>query len=286
VKRRRPGTQAGVAGSQGKPAEPAATTAAGQAAAAAAATTTSLEVRLRASLREFELDVDFTAEPSGRLALLGPSGAGKSTILRMVAGLVRPGQGLIRVGLHTLFDDRDGTDLPPEARRVGYVPQDPTLFPHLDAAANVAYAIRTGRGSARRRRATELLDAFGLGSMAKVRPYEMSGGEAQRVSLARAIAADPDLFLLDEPLASLDTVTHQKALPVLAGMLDQAGVPVLLVTHSTLEAGRLAGRSIRIEKGRIASGTDQSQEETKWNPNSGSGTSQSRPVSIRRTMKR
>ena len=246
----------------------------------------SLGVRLRSSLREFELDVRFSAPPGGRIALIGPSGAGKSTILRMVAGLARPVHGRVSVGERPLFDGEIGIDLAPERRRVGYVPQDPTLFPHLDAADNVAYPIRGGRSPAKRSRALELLDAFGLAEMAKVLPGEMSGGEAKRVSLARAIAAEPEVFLLDEPLASLDATTHRKVLPALKEMLDRSGAPALVVTHSALEADRLAGESIRLEKGRLVGRPDEPDEEKRWNRSSGSGTSRRGRVSIRRTMRK
>jgi ABC-type sulfate/molybdate transport systems ATPase subunit len=245
-----------------------------------------LEIRLRSRLREFDLDVTLDAGPAGRLAVLGPSGSGKSTILRMVAGLLRPDHGLIRLGGNVLFDDRSGSDLAPEQRRVGYVPQDPTLFPHLDAAGNVAYAIRGGRRAGKRARAVELLDLFGLAGMASVRPAEMSGGEAKRVSLARAIATGPSLYLLDEPLASLDGHTHQKTLAALAGVLDSAGVPVLLVTHSPAEAAQLTDLSLHLDRGRLSNDSKSTKEEQKWNQSSGSATSRKRPVSIRRTMKR
>jgi molybdate transport system ATP-binding protein len=245
-----------------------------------------LEIRLRSRLREFDLDVGLDTGPAGRLAVLGPSGSGKSTILRMVAGLLRPDSGLVRLGESALFDDRDGTDLAPEQRRVGYVPQDPMLFPHLDAAGNVAYAIRSGRRASKRARAVELLDLFGLAGMASVRPAEMSGGEAKRVSLARAIATDPSLYLLDEPLASLDDDTHQKTLSALAGVLDSAGVPVLLVTHSPVEAGQLTDQTLHLDRGRLSDNSNSTKEEQKWNQSSGSPISRRRPVSIRRTMRK
>ena len=246
----------------------------------------SLEVRLRSSLREFELDAGFSAPPGGRIALIGPSGAGKSTILRMVAGLVRPSHGRVRVGERLLFDENCGVDLAPERRRVGYVPQDPTLFPHLDAAANVAYSIRSGRPSAKRKRAIELLDTFGLAGMERVLPGQMSGGEAKRVSLARAIATEPEVFLLDEPLASLDAVTHGKVLPVLEEMLDRSGAPALIVTHSALEAERLADESLRIEKGRLTRGLQRADADEGRGWSGAPETSRRRHISIRRTIGR
>ena len=245
-----------------------------------------LEIRLRSRLLEFDLDVELGAGPGGRLAILGPSGSGKSTILRMVGGLLRPERGFVRLGSTVLFEDSEGTDLAPEQRRVGYVPQDPTLFPHLDAAGNVAYAIRGGRRAMKRARAVELLDLFGLAGMASVRPAEMSGGEAKRVSLARAIATDPSIFLLDEPLASLDGDTHQKTLNALVGVLDSAGVPVLLVTHSPVEAGQLTDQSLHLDRGRLSDNSNSTKEDQKWNQSSGSPISRRRPVSIRRTLRK
>ncbi len=245
-----------------------------------------LEIRLRSRLREFDLDVELSAGPGGRLALLGPSGSGKSTILKMVAGLVRPDRGLVRLGERTLFDDQGRCDLAPEQRRVGYVPQAPTLFPHLDAAANVAYSMGGGRRSKKRARAVELLDLFGLADMASVRPEQMSGGEAKRVSLARAIATEPSLYLLDEPLASLDSGTRQQALPALERVLASAGVPVILVTHSPVEAERLAGQSLRLDRGRLVGDSKANKEEQRWNRSSGSATSRRGRVSIRRTMRK
>ena len=221
-----------------------------------------LAVRLRSPLRDFDLEVELSTRPAGRLALVGPSGAGKSTVLRMVAGLARPEDGLIEVAGQTLFDSSAGIDLPPERRQLGFVPQNATLFPHLDAAANVAFGVRYGRSSARRHRAMEMLDRFGLAGMARVHPAQMSGGEAKRVSLARALAAEPSLFLLDEPLSGLDGDTREQVLATLASALDDAAAPVLLVTHSPDEAERLAGRTVRIEKGRMASGISQPSGET------------------------
>jgi molybdate transport system ATP-binding protein len=246
-----------------------------------------LEARLRCRLREFDLDLLLdTAASGGRLAILGPSGSGKTTILRALAGLLRPDDGYVRLGGRVLFDRAGGVDLAPEQRRVAYVPQDPTLFPHLDAAGNVAYSIRKGTRSAKRARAVELLDLFGLAGMASVRPAELSGGEAKRVSLARAIAVEPALFLLDEPLASLDAGTHEQTLAVLAGVLESSGAPAVLATHSPAEAGRLAGRSLHLERGRFREDSRSTEEEAKWNRKTGSATSQRRPVSIHRTMKK
>jgi molybdate transport system ATP-binding protein len=246
-----------------------------------------LEARLRCRLREFDLDVLIDSGPAGgRLAILGPSGSGKSTILRAIAGLLKPDEGFVRLNDRVLFDEGQGIDLPPEQRRVAYVPQDPTLFPHLDAAGNVAYSIRKGSRAKKRARAVELLDLFGLGDMASVRPAELSGGEAKRVSLARAIAVDPALFLLDEPLASLDSKTHQKTLDALTAVLQSSGAPVLLATHSPAEAGRLAGRSMQLDRGRFSEDSRTTEEEAKWNRSIGSTTSPRRPVSIHRTMKK
>jgi molybdate transport system ATP-binding protein len=145
-----------------------------------------------------------------------------------------------------------GVDLPPEARRVGYVFQDHALFPHLRAWQNVAYGLRGIPRAARRELAHALLERFGLGDLADARPATLSGGERQRVALARALAPEPAALLLDEPLSALDARTRAAATRELAGVLRAAAVPVVLVTHDFTEAALLADRVAVIEAGRIA----------------------------------
>ena len=185
------------------------------------------------------------------VALVGPSGAGKTTVLRAIAGAIRPAAGRVTVGERVLFDADRRVDLPPEARRVGYVFQEYALFPTMSARRNVAYGIRDGDRSARRQRALDLLDRFGLSDRAEARPGSLSGGERQRVALARAIAAEPALLLLDEPLSALDAQTRGRASAVLAEVLGEAEGPALIVTHDFAEAARLADRIVVLAAGRV-----------------------------------
>jgi molybdopterin-binding protein len=192
-----------------------------------------LYVRVAHPLRSFDLDVEL-AVGARPVALVGPSGAGKTSILRAIAGLLRPRAAVVRVGAETWLDTDAGVALPPERRSVGLVFQDYALFPHLTVAENVAFGGR--------RRVSELLDAFGIGTLARVKPAELSGGERQRVALARALARDPKVLLLDEPLSALDSQTRARLRAELRGVLDRLGVPALVVTHDFQDAAALAER--------------------------------------------
>ncbi len=210
----------------------------------------SLAVAVRMPLRGFELDAALEVEPGRCLALAGPSGAGKTTVLRVVAGLARPATGRVSIGGETWLDTAAGRELPAEERRCGLVFQDYALFPRLSAWRNVAYGM-SGSRAARRRRATELLERFGVGALADASPAALSGGERQRVALARALAAEPRALLLDEPLSALDPGSRREALRELHAILAELSIPVLLVTHSYDEAALLAERIAVIDRGRI-----------------------------------
>ncbi len=207
-----------------------------------------LRVAAETTLGELRLDVAFEIAAGECLALAGPSGAGKSSVLRAIAGLRRPERGRIACGERVWLDRERGVDLPPEARRCGYVFQDYALFGHLSAWQNVAYGLRGGR---RRERAVALLDRFGLADRADARPRTLSGGERQRVAVARALAVKPDALLLDEPLSALDARTRAAASRELAAVLHEAGVPALLVTHDFQEAALLGDRVGVMDAGRI-----------------------------------
>ena len=201
-----------------------------------------LELDIAVRLRHFELRV---ALEVGRetLALVGPSGAGKTTVLRSIAGLTRPGQGRVVLGGLVLFDSASGVDLPPEARRVGYVFQEYALFPHLTVEKNVAFGGKE--------RVPELLERFRIQHLARARPRALSGGERQRVGLARALAREPAALLLDEPMAALDTHTRADVRAELRAILRELALPTILVTHDFEDASALADRIGVLAEGRV-----------------------------------
>ena len=201
-----------------------------------------LELTFDHALRSFRLSVALELGCE-TLALVGPSGAGKSSVLRAIAGLLRPERGRVVFGKATWLDTVLGVDLPPGRRSVGLVFQEYALFPHLDVRGNVAFG---GRG-----RVDELLERFRISHLADARPGDISGGERQRVALARALARDPAVLLLDEPLSALDAHTRGVVRGELAELLAELRLPTLLVTHDFEDAAALADRVGVIVEGRI-----------------------------------
>lgn len=201
-----------------------------------------LSADIEARLRPYELSARLE---TGRetLALVGPSGAGKSTVLRAIAGLLRPHAGRIALGEELWFDSVARVDVPPERRSVGMVFQDYALFPHLTVRENVAF----GGGE----RADELLERLRISPLAGERPGTLSGGERQRVALARALARDPSVLLLDEPLAALDAHTRAAVRGELQDLLEQLALPAIVVTHDFRDAAALAGRAAVMVDGRV-----------------------------------
>jgi iron(III) transport system ATP-binding protein len=181
--------------------------------------------------------------------LLGPSGSGKSTVLRCIAGFERPDSGAVLAGGECLSNG--GTWVTPERRRIGMVFQDFALFPHLDAAANVAFGLRDSDRGARRRRAAELLELVGLAGEARRFPHELSGGQQQRVALARALAPRPRLVLLDEPFSNLDADVRMELAQSVRAALVAEGATALLVTHDQREAFEIADQIGVLRAGRL-----------------------------------
>ncbi len=201
----------------------------------------------------FSLRLRVAVEPGEVVAVLGPNGAGKSTLLRALAGLVELTDGSIRLDGAVLDDAATDTWVPPEQRPVGIVFQDYRLFPHLDVLDNIAFAPRSTGASRAASRATarEWVGRLGLTDLAQHRPGQLSGGQAQRVALARSLAADPRLLLLDEPLAALDARTRLDVRTALRAHLEQFTGPVVVVTHDPIDAMVIADRIIVIEQGRV-----------------------------------
>ena len=194
----------------------------------------------------FELDLD----AGETLVLFGPSGSGKTTVLRCVAGLDRPTAGTITARGTAWVDVASGRYLRPQARRVGYVPQGSALFPHLSVRENLAFAL-DGSGVSRTRRTAELIDLLGLDGLEDRDAASLSGGERQRVALGRALGRDPQVLLLDEPLAALDTPTREALRLELRCVLATLRIPALLVTHDRTEALVLGDRVAVLVDGRI-----------------------------------
>ena len=181
--------------------------------------------------------------PGGILVIFGPSGTGKTLTVRAVAGLVAA-TGIIRVGGETLLDA--DANVAPEHRRVGYVPQHAALFPHLSVRDNVAFGLRV-RGNRKESgpRAEQWLERLGVSHLADRMPRRLSGGESQRVSLARALAPEPRVVLLDEPFASLDLTTRREMRRVVRQVQEGSGIPMVFVTHSPREAIEMGDHLVR-----------------------------------------
>jgi molybdate transport system ATP-binding protein len=213
-------------------------------------------VHVRAVVAHRDVDIEFSVAAGEVLAVLGPNGAGKSTALHVIAGLIRPDTGYVRVGDRVLTDTAAGVFVPTYGRRVGLLLQDALLFPHLNVAGNVAFAPRSGHARKPRREARAAamswLAQVDASDLAERMPRQLSGGQAQRVALARALAADPDVLLLDEPLAGLDVSTAIAMRKLLRHKLTHDGRSALLITHDVLDVLALADRVLILEDGRIA----------------------------------
>ncbi len=209
------------------------------------------DVLVRAQVNRRGVDVDVAVGDGEVLAVLGPNGVGKSTLLQLIAGLLRPDHGRIELGSAVVADTATGTFVPPHARGVAMLGQQAMLFPHMTVAANVAYAPRC-RGQSRtaaRATARRWLDAVGAHELADRRPAQLSGGQAQRVAVARALAAEPGVLLLDEPLAALDVAAAPSLRRLLREVLQ--GRTAIIVTHDLLDALAIADTVVVIEHGRV-----------------------------------
>lgn len=191
----------------------------------------------------FKLDLAFEAG-AGVTALVGPSGCGKTTTLKLIAGLLRPESGRIRLGDRFLFDSATRVNVPPENRAIGLVFQDYQLFPHMSVEENLHYGLV--RNPKSRIDLAHLVEILELGSVLTARPHSLSGGERQRTALGRAILRAPELLLLDEPLSALDTELRESVSGYLQRVIGEYQIPTLLVTHDAHSIDRLAHRTIRL----------------------------------------
>jgi molybdate transport system ATP-binding protein len=209
-----------------------------------------LAVDVEKQLGALKLNVRFEAA-HGATALFGPSGAGKTSVVNMIAGLLTPDRGSIVIDDTVLFDAARGINVPPHLRRIGYVFQEGRLFPHLSVRQNLDYGRRM---SGRPREASEfgrIVALLDIGRLLDRRPRMLSGGERQRVAVGRALLMGPRLLLLDEPLASLDVAHKREILPYLVRLRDDAGIPMVYVSHTAAEVRRIATTVVRLDVGHV-----------------------------------
>ena len=211
----------------------------------------SLEIDVDHTRGSFRISARFAAAP-GLTALFGRSGSGKSTLVDIVGGLVRPDRGRVAVDGQVLVDTEHGIFVPRHRRRIGYVFQDSRLFPHLSVRRNLLY----GRWFNREASGTpvdlaSVVELLGIGHLLERRPASLSGGEKQRVAIGRALLAHPQVLLMDEPLASLDEARRAEILPYIERLRDEAGIPILYVSHSVAEVARLATTVVILTEGKV-----------------------------------
>jgi len=210
-----------------------------------------LTVCVRSRLGSFQLDATLNAG-SGVTALFGPSGSGKTSLINMVAGLCRPDEGRIVIDDRVLFDAKAGIDVPPEQRRLGYVFQEPRLFPHLSVRSNLKFGWNRVSVAERTVDFAAVVEMLGIDHLLDRRPAGLSGGEKSRVAIGRALLASPRILLMDEPLASLDSSRKAEVLPFVADLAKRFAIPILYVSHAMDEVLRLADTLVLMAEGQIA----------------------------------
>lgn len=204
-------------------------------------------IKATKQLGDIEFNVNLTLPNRGITAIFGRSGAGKTTLINMVAGLVKPRDGHISIRDRVLFDSSSDTNLPVHKRNVGYVFQDSRLFPHYTVVGNLKY----GRKRVSKSKLEEVCQLLDIQHLLARYPRELSGGEKQRVAIGRALLSEPDLLLMDEPLASLDLPRKREVMPYLEQLAENINIPILYVTHSLSEIVRLAQHIVMLDKGHI-----------------------------------
>lgn len=208
-----------------------------------------IEICIRLSLGAITIEADIRVDASS-LGIVGPSGGGKTTLLNIVAGLETPDEGRIIVGDTVFFDDARGVNVPPGRRRLGYVFQEPRLFPHFSVARNLRYGARGAPARDALIGFDEVVARLGVGNLLARRPAKLSGGEMQRVAIGRALLAAPRALLLDEPFSALDPARRQEMITLIEDLRDRLAIPMILVSHRFEEIERLADAVATVEPGR------------------------------------
>ncbi|NWA86468.1 molybdenum ABC transporter ATP-binding protein [Pseudomonas sp. D2002] len=214
-----------------------------------------IDVRLQMQYSGFALDVDLKLPGRGVTALYGHSGSGKTTCLRCIAGLERAEDGFVQINDDVWQDSRNGVFVPPHKRALGYVFQEASLFPHLSVRANLEFGLKRIPRTLRRVDMAHATELLGIGHLLERHPQHLSGGERQRIGIARALLTSPQLLLMDEPLAALDSKRKSEILPYLERLHDELDIPLLYVSHAQDEVARLADHIVLLSDGKaLASG--------------------------------
>jgi molybdate transport system ATP-binding protein len=205
-----------------------------------------LRINIKKALPHFDLDVAFACPDERMLVLIGPSGSGKTTIIRIIAGLEKTDEGTVVYNGETWLDVKNGIFIPPQKRRLGYVFQEYTLFPHLNVYGNIAFSAQDKQD------VDELLRLFGIRHLRNRKPYEISGGERQRCAICQALARKPQVLLLDEPFSALDVITRRMLRDEFKSLKGPLSLPIVYVTHDVNEALFLADDILPVVEGKIA----------------------------------
>lgn len=206
-----------------------------------------IRIDVKQVLGDLQMDINLSLPMQGITAIFGRSGAGKTSLINVLSGLTQPDDGVIALGEHVLFSQSKKINLPPEKRNIGYVFQDARLFPHYTVAGNLRY------GSVHHdpEQFSAITELLGIEHLLKRYPASLSGGEKQRVAIGRALLSNPDMLLMDEPLASLDLPRKQELMPYLEKLTKEVNIPIVYVTHSLDEILRLADHMVMINQGKV-----------------------------------
>ncbi len=205
-----------------------------------------MHVQLQHRQGDCLISVNFQSDTGGIIALFGPSGVGKTSVINMIAGLQKPDSGSIFIRGRCLFDSEAGINLPPEKRHIGYIFQDGLLFPHLSVKANLQYGQRRNSSQAKTSLFTQVVTLLGIEHLLPRQPKTLSGGEKQRVAFGRAVLSNPDILLMDEPLASLDEARKKEILPFIKELNVRFHIPIIYVSHSIHEIQALTSTIVAL----------------------------------------
>ena len=210
-----------------------------------------LDIEVKHRLGNFTIDAKFEAKDTGLVSLFGQSGSGKSSIMNMIAGLLKPQSGRIEIKGRVLFDSHKKINIKPQDRKIGYVFQESRLFPHYTVKGNLLYGEKKNSSNKDKNYLSKIVEILGIEHILEHKPRTLSGGERQRVALGRALLSNPEILLMDEPLASLDETRKFEIIPLIETIRDEFNTPIVYVSHAINEIIRLADFLVLIDNGRI-----------------------------------